>query len=121
MIRSIVVCVVLLWLSGVAHAQVPAIKNPSAVSFNSADHALVTGYEIDVISSTGMVLQTMLMGKGTQDASGTVTLILNLQPIAFGTYTLRARAVVGTTKSVDSLPSDPFERAPGQPSKPTNK
>jgi hypothetical protein len=102
-------------------AQVPALKNPTGVTFLSPDHATVTGYEIDILSSTGAVVQTLVLGRGTQDAQGVVTLTLAVQPIAFGTYTLRIRAVAGASKSADSPPSDPWERVPGSPSKPTTK
>ena len=101
-----------------AFAQVPPVKNPSGVSFTSPDHATVTGYEVDVIDGSGAVVQTIVTGKGTQAADGTVTLSLNLQPITFGVYTLKVRAVAGSVKSIDSAASDPWERVPGPPSKP---
>jgi len=110
-----------LLLSSALLAQVPALKNPTGVTFLSPDHATVTGYEIDILSTTGAVVQTLVMGRGTQDAQGVVTLTLAVQPIAFGTYTLRIRAVAGTSKSDNSPPSDPWERVPGSPSKPTTK
>ena len=104
----------------VGYAQTPAVKNPSGVSFTSPDHAVVTAYEVDVVTSTGTVLTTIVTGRGTQAADGTVTLSLNTQPITISTefYTFRVRAVVGTIKSVDSPSSDPWERAAGRPSKP---
>ena len=104
----------LVWgLPLLAVAQTPPVKNPSAVSFTSADHATVTGYEVDVVNGAGAVVQTIVTGKGTQAADGTVTLSLNVQPITITTdlYTFRIRAVVGTIKSVDSPSSDPWERA----------
>lgn len=104
-----------------AFAQVPAVKNPTSVSFTSPDHATLTGYEIDVINTSGVVVGTILSGKGTQDAAGIVTLTYSIQNLATGTYTMRIRSVAGTAKSDDSLPSDPFVRAPGAPSKPTVK
>ena len=102
----------------VGYAQTPPVKNPSAVSFTSADHATVTGYEVDIVTQAGAVLTTIVTGKGTQAADGTVTLSLNVQPIAFGVYTLKIRAVAGSVKSVDSVASDTWERVPGPPSKP---
>lgn len=108
-------------MAGVLHAQVPPVKNPAAVEFTSADHATVTGYEIDILTSTGAVLTTLSLGKGTL-ADGVVTLPLNVQPIAFGVYTLRLRAVASPTlKSANSAVSDPWERVPGAPSRPTIK
>src|SRR3990167_1388606 len=100
-----------------AVAQVPAVKNPSGVTFTSPDHETVTGYEVDVLSGTS-VLTTLVLGKGTQAVDGVVTLPLNVQPIAFGTYTLRIRAVASPVlKSANSPASDPWERVPGAPSK----
>ena len=114
----ITVCLLALALPG--YAQVPPVKNPSGVSFTSADHAVVTGYEVDIIDNTGKVIQTIVTGKGTQAADGTVTLALNVQPIpiSLDLYTLRIRAAVGAVKSADSPSSDPWERSPGRPSKP---
>jgi hypothetical protein len=103
-----------------AQAQIPPVKNPNAVEFTSADHATITGYEVDILSGA-TVISTLVLGKGTL-AGGIVTLPLNVQPIAFGTYTLRIRAVASATlKSENSVPSDPWDRVPGPPSKPTIK
>ena len=98
--------------------QTPPVKNPSGVTFVSPDHDTITNYEVDiVIASTGSVLTTIVAGKGTL-SNGVVTLPLNVQPIVFGTYTLRVRAVASPTlKSDDSDASDPWERVPGAPSK----
>ncbi len=119
-VRAITLLLVLL-LPSLAAAQVPPAKNPVGVSFTSIDHATVTAYEIDIVTATGAVLQTLVTGKGTQDATGLVTIIWNVQPIAFGEYTIRMRAVAGTVKSVTSLPSDPWDRVPGSPGKATFK
>jgi len=98
----------------------PPLRNPSGLCFTSADHANVTAYEIDIVKITdGTVLQTMIVQKSATTMVGTeVRVDVNVQPVAFGTYTFRARAVVATVKSIDSVPSDPWDRAPGQPSKP---
>lgn len=110
----------LLLSSAPVQAQVPPVKNPTAVEFTSADHATVTGYEVDILNGT-TVLTTLSLGKGTL-AGGIVTLPLNVQPIAFGTYTLRIRAVASPTlKSENSPSSDPWDRVPVAPGKPTNK
>lgn len=118
--RYLCAVVCLLALTIPVFAQTPPVKNPSGVSFTSPDHAVVTAYEVDVVTSTGTVLTTIVTGRGTQAADGTVTLSLNTQPITISTefYTFRVRAVVGTIKSVDSPSSDPWERAAGRPSKP---
>lgn len=117
--QSIIIIGLLVW-SAPALAQVPPAKNPTAVEFMSADHAAVTGYEVDILTGT-TVLTTLSLGKGAL-AGGIVTLPLNVQPIAFGTYTLRVRAVASPTlKSENSVVSDPWDRVPGAPSKPTIK
>jgi hypothetical protein len=113
----IALCV--LSLPTLAAAQTP-IKNPTRVMFNPGpDAALLTGYEVDIISAGGAVAQTMTFPRQTSDANGDVTLSLNLQPVAFGLYTAVVRnVVVGGLVSINSVASDPWERAPGQPSKP---
>lgn len=99
-----------------AWAQTPPVKNPTAVQFTSADHAAATGYEVDIlVASSGSVLTTLTLGKGTVQTDGTILLNLNVQPIAFGSYRLRIRTVAGTFKSVDSVLSDVWERVPGAP------
>ena len=114
----ITVCLLALAIPG--YAQVPPVKNPSGVSFTSPDHAAVTDYEVDIVDSTGTVIRTIVAGRGTQAADGTVTLSLNIQPIAISPdpYTLHIRATAGASKSEDSESSDPWERTPGRPSKP---
>lgn len=47
-----------------------------------------------------------------------ISVKVNVQPIAFDTYRFVMRAVAGPVKSVQSEPSDDFERVPGPPSKP---
>jgi hypothetical protein len=121
LVLSFATCVTL--MAPIAQAQ--NIKNPSAVAFESADHAKVTGYEVDIVSSGGAVVQTQQGGKGTQDAAGVVTVAFSVQSLAFGTYTVRVRAIVTsgstTLKSVDSTPSPTWDRVPMQPVKVTIK
>ena len=102
----------------------PDVKNPSAVTFTpSADHAAITGYELDIIKPDGVtVLQTLNVGKPTPDATNTCTAPINVQPIAFASgYSVRVRAIAGTSKSDDAISLNKFERAPGAPSKVTAK
>lgn len=98
--------------------QTPPVVNPRAVVFTCPDHAQDTGHEIDVVDASGTVIQTIQGGDPAEDAAGEVRVELNLQPVAFGSYTLRVRATAGTLKSPDSVPSDVWFRAPGQPGKP---
>jgi len=95
------------------------VKNPTAVEFTSDDHAKLTGYEIDIVSSAGAVVQTIPTGKGTQDPTGLVTVPFAVQPLAFGSYTVRVRSVASALKSVDSAPSPSWDRVPAQPVKVT--
>jgi len=109
------------------------VTNPSAVEFNSPDHTStdVTGYELDLKVCTapgvcGTVIQTITIPKSSVTVvTGTSPVVyhasINVQPITFGSYVGVMRTVAGTVKSADSVPSDPFNRAPGPPSKPTFK
>jgi hypothetical protein len=107
----------LLLLPVLASAQ--AVKNPTKAIFApGADAALVTGYELDILNGAGVVVQTMTFPKQVSDANGEVTLTINVQPVTFGSYTCVVRNVYNAIKSVNSNPSDAWERAPGQPAKP---
>lgn len=109
---------------GPAHAQTTPIKNPRQLAFTSSDHALVDRYEIDVLKLDGSVVQTLTVQKAdtsVDSATGDILVSLNVQPIAFGQYQFRVRAVAGTVSSDNSANSDTWERAPGQPGKPAVK
>lgn len=97
------------------------VKNPTAITFTSVDHthAEVTGYEVDIVRA-GVVVQTLNVAKSATTVlpNGDIRVAVNVQPISFGTYTFVARTVAGAVKSVNSTPSDTWERAPGAPSKP---
>jgi hypothetical protein len=96
----------------------PAPKNPTTVTFNCADHDRDDQHELDIIRvSDGAVIQTVLLGDPAADANGVVTATVNVQPIAFGQYKVRVRAVAGTVKSADSADSNVFDRVPGSPTK----
>lgn len=112
------VVVGLLLASGVSVAQQP-IRNPSAVAFLCPDHAQDTEHEIDIVRvSDAQVVATLLGGDPPLNAQNEVVVPINVQPIAFGQYQFVARAVAGTVKSANSVPSDIWERTPGAPSKP---
>jgi hypothetical protein len=102
-----------------AHAQTLDVDNPTAVEFTaSTDHALIDGYEVDILRPDGSVLQTINAGKPAPDATNVVRVTLNVQPIAFAAgYTVRARAVAGTAVSPYSVSVNKFNRVPGGPSK----
>ncbi len=114
--RTIYACVVALVFAAPVSAQAVGPKNPTSATFSSIDHAAVTGYEIDIIASAGAVVQTLSLGKGVLAPAGAcgvttdpcVTLTMNVQPIAFGTYTIRVRAIAAAVKSADSPTSDPW-------------
>lgn len=111
-----------LCFAGAASAQVPAVKNPTAVTFDSVDHANLTGYEVDIIRvADAVVIQTINVAKAatTVLTGGRIKIDLNVQPISFGSYTLKIRSIAGVIESPDSPASDQWERSPGSPSKPT--
>lgn len=121
MVTRIIVATVVLVIfgSGVASAQTPPVKNPSALAFTCPDHATDTGHEVDIINTaTGEVIQTLSVGDPPLDANGEVVVAVNVQPVAFGAYRFVARALAGPYKGKDSFPSDAWERVPGGPSKP---
>jgi hypothetical protein len=101
-----------------AFLQSAIVSNPRAVEFECADHGSDTGHEIDILDSANVVIQTIQGGDpapiGIQNGLPLVRISINVQPIAFGNYTVKVRAVAGTLKSVDSLPAS-FTRVPGQP------
>jgi hypothetical protein len=113
------VCLLLL-CPVVAQAQV---KNPTQVEFTSPDHALLSAYEVDIVRADSTVAQTLTIAAsmGVVQPNGNIRLMLNVQPIAFGQYTIVVRAVAGTLESDNSPASDPWERVPGAPSKPVVK
>lgn len=112
-----------LWLSiglvlfgGYASIAQTPIKNPSGLTFTCPDHALDDQHEIDIVrQADGVVVQTLLVGDPPADISGDVQVSVNVQPIAFGLYVFKVRAVAGTSKSDTSNPSPVWERAPGKP------
>lgn len=106
----------LLFVASLAQAQ--TVKNPTKAIFTSPDAATVTGYELDVINSAGAVVQTLTFPAVPADGNGEVTLTVNMQPIAFGTYTCVVRAVYQAVKSDNSTASNTWDRVPGSPSKP---
>lgn len=115
--RTLLATAFLLILPALTAAQ--TVKNPTKAIFKpGADAAAVTGYELDIIKADGSLSQTLSFPAQVPDAAGDVTLTLNLQPVAFGTYTAVVRNVYNAVKSINSNVSDPWERAPGQPSKP---
>lgn len=100
------------------------IKNPSVATFTaSVDHAQITKYVIGYFA-TGATspVQTADLGKPTPDATNTCTVTLNTMPLTFGAnYTAKVKAIAGTAESDWSEASNPFDRAPGPPSKPVVK
>lgn len=103
-------------VASVASAQ--TVKNPTRAIFTSPDAATVTSYELDIINSQGVVVQTLTFAAVPADQNGEVTLTFNVQPITFGQYTAVVRAVYQAMKSANSNTSDVWERVPGSPSKP---
>lgn len=111
--------------------QIPPVKNPrhvilmcddsQNVTLTCADAKQVTSYELDILRPDLTVVQTLTVPAVPPDASNQIDLPVNVQPTAFGSYTFVARAVAGSIKTSNSPNSDPWERAPGPPSKPVVK
>jgi len=100
------------------------LKNPSAGECTaSADHAQITKYVIGYfLPGAADPVQTADVGKPTPDAQNVLRFTINVMPLTFGAaYVAKMKAVAGTAESVWSEPSNPFDRAPGPPSKPVVK
>ena len=100
--------------------QIPVVvRNPTQVTFMCPDHDQDTGHELDIVNAvTGAVVQTLALGDPPADAQGNVMFAINVQPVQFGTYIVRARSTANGVKSANSPDSDVWERVPGPPSKP---
>jgi len=94
------------------------VKNPASIQFTSPDHALLTDYQIDFVTAAGAVIQTLTVpvAQVTVLPTGEILIALNVQPVAFGTYTFVVRSVAGPDISENSEPSEPWQRVPGAPS-----
>lgn len=110
--------VCLLGVPTLSTAQAP-VQNPTAVIFTpSPDHDLINTYLVEIRNSLGAVIQTIDVGKPTPDAQNECRATLNVQPIAFGSYTITMRSVAGGITGPQSTPTEVWTRAPGPPSKP---
>jgi len=106
----------------VVHGQ--TLKNPSAGECTaSADHAQITKYVIGYfLPGATDPVQTADVGKPTPDAQNVLRFTINVMPLTFGAaYVAKMKAIAGTAESVWSEASNPFDRAPGPPSKPVVK
>lgn len=99
------------------------IANPTAVEFTpSADHAQIDTYEVGwFLAGATSPVSTTDIGKPTPNASNICRATINVMPLAFNSYTAKARAKAGTVYSDWSDPSDIFLRQPGKPGKPAPK
>jgi hypothetical protein len=103
---------------------VPAVgqtlKNPKNAEFEpSPDHAQITKYVIGFfLPGATDPVTTADLGKPTPNASNIIAVTINVQPLTFGAaYVAKVQAFAGTLASEWSLPSNPFDRAPGPPAK----
>jgi len=96
--------------------------NPTVIAFTCPDHAEDSQHEVDVVTEAGAVLSTILVGDPPVNAAGEVEVTLSIQPIKFGRYTFKVRAVgPGGEKSASSDASEVWVRGPGKPGKPIVK
>jgi hypothetical protein len=109
------------FLAAAASAQ--TVANPTAVEFTpSADHAQVDAYEVGwFLAGATSPVGTTDIGKPAPNASNICRATINVMPLAFNSYTAKARAKAGTVYSDWSDPSDVFLRQPGKPGKPAAK
>ena len=116
--RTLLLALVCLLSAVPVFAQDAQVKNPSAVEFTpSADHALVSAYELDILRPDGTVLQTINLSKPSP-IDGVCRAEINVQPVAFGKdYSVRLRALAGSAASEYAVSANKFERAPGGPAK----
>ncbi len=93
------------------------VKNPTLLTFTSIDWATIDRHELDILTSSdnGFVQTLVDIGPYT---SQDISVGINVMPVAFGEYIFVARACIGTTCSVNSEPSNLWERVPGRPSRP---
>ncbi len=101
------------------------VVNPNALIFiPSVDHATLTSYEADIVNSSGAIVQTISLGKPVPNSNNEITVPLNVQPVSFGTYTIRVRSMgvdAATKAPISGVPStatEQWDRSPGPPSKP---
>ena len=99
----------------------PPPVNPSRIGFTCPDHAQDDQHELDIVTEAGVVVSTILLGDPPLNSAGEVEATISVQPIKFGRYVFRVRAVAQGLESVDSLGSEVWVRAPGQPGKPVIK
>lgn len=90
-------------------------KNPTGLAWTCPDHALDDAHEIAIVrESDGVTIQTL--AAGDPPLTGTeVVAALNVQPVAFGQYRFRVRALAAGVSSDWSELSEIWERAPGKP------
>lgn len=100
----------------IAFSQV-VVKNPTLLTFTSVDWETIDRHELDIArTSDNQIIQT-LIDNGPY-SSQDISVGINVMPVAFGQYVFVARACIATLCSVDSDPSNLWERVPGKPSKP---
>lgn len=99
-------------------AQAQNVKNPTLLTFTSPDWSQVVSHEIEIVrTSDGVVIQT-LVDNGPY-TSEDISVSINVMPVAFGEYVIKARACALTPcDGIQSDESNKWDRAPGKPSKP---
>lgn len=101
------------------------VVNPTGVCFQaSPDHNDIDSYALDLVDSSGVVVQTIDMGKplpvNTPNGEQWVVWLgnLNVMPVSFGTYTSIARSIGNGVTGPPSVPSNFWDREPGRPGGP---
>lgn len=113
--KKVLALLSLLLLLPVVGKSQTTVKNPTAFQFTCADHAQDDAHELQIVrSSDDVVIQVLALGDPTE-TNGVISGPLNVQPVAFGRYYSRVRAIAGGFASDWSDSSNTWERVPGTP------
>lgn len=115
---SILVGVFVLVFSSQISAQ--TVRNPTTLTFDSVDFDKVDRAELAITRQSDQAVVQTLVSPGPW-AAMTVVVSINVQPVAFDTYVIRARVCKDALCSDWSEPSNVWDRVPGKPSKPDAK
>ena len=112
-------CLVVLVLAPAASGQ--TLRNPGGATFDaSADHAQITRYTIAFfLPGATDPVQEVDLAPTCSGVPVKCVATINTMPLAFGVlYTAKVKAYAGAVASDWSEASNPFDRAPGPPTKP---
>jgi hypothetical protein len=103
---------------------VASLASGQTVTFTaSADHATIDRYVLGwfAAGATAPQIEVDLGKPCTADLTVPCSKLLDAKPLAFGTYTVKVRAVAGAVTSIWSDPSNTWTRLPLPPGAPAVK